>query len=390
MIRKQTIKALAAVGLSGWLSGCGVFWGDDAYFRNRDGDYQRADTVEPLKLPDSMRDDELGKLYVIPPIVESEFENIASEEQAQVPRPEPLAANALAERVKIQRLGDERWILMNVAPGELWPKVRNFLNTNNLPVAEADISSGLIGSHWVQFKTDLSTSDRYRVVIDQGVQPDTSEIHVLHQSVPGTVDPDEERDWPNVSTSAEREAWLLDELAAALASDETIGGTSMLAQAIGGEAKSALQVEENEPVMRLRLSNERARATLYHAMRQEGFAIYDSNTDKGIYYLHYQPVEPEEERGWLSRLFGGDDELVQESPYSLEQLLTVVPEGQAFERAPLSNRKAETRFPEAPGYLLFITGEEGNYTVRLRDPYGKRLQPVLARDLLAILRKNLI
>src|SRR5690606_20794722 len=150
-------------------------------------------------------------------------------------------------------------------PGELWPRVRSFLNNNNLAVAEADISRGIIDSHWVQFKTDMSTSDRYRVLIDQGVQPDTSEIHILHHSVQGTVDPDEPRPWPTVSTSAEREAWLLDELAATLAADETIGGTSMLAQSIGGEAKSALLVEKNEPVMRIRLNEERAKATLYHA-----------------------------------------------------------------------------------------------------------------------------
>lgn len=390
MIRNEAIKALTVVGLCGWLSGCGVFWGDDAYFRNRAGDYQQADSIEPLQMPEGMQAEELGKLYVIPPIVESEFENIAIEKQARVPRPDPLAANALADRVKIQRLGDERWILMNVAPGELWPKVRSFLNTNNLPVAEADISRGLIDSHWVQFKTDLSTSDRYRVVIDQGVQPDTSEIHVLHQSVPGTVNPEEIRPWPSVSSSSEREAWLLDELAAILAADEAIGGTSMLAQAIGGEAKSALQVEENEPVMRLRLGKDRARATLYHTMRQEGFAIYDSLADQGIYYLHYQPLESEEKRGWLSGLFSRDQVVVAQSPYSLEQLLTVVPQGEAFARAPLSNRQAEQQFPAAPGYLVFLTGEEGDYTVRLRDPYGKRLQPVRARDLLMLLRKNLI
>src|SRR5690606_16751369 len=156
----------------------------------------------------------------------SDFESIDPDQRMTVPRPEPLATNALAERVKIQRLGNQRWMLMNVAPGELCPRVRTFLNTNSAPVASADISRGILDAHWVQFKTDLSTSDRYRVQIDQGVQPDTSEIHILHQSLPGTIDPDQERPWPALSTSAEREAWLLDELAATLAADETIGGTS--------------------------------------------------------------------------------------------------------------------------------------------------------------------
>ncbi|HEV8077189.1 MAG TPA: outer membrane protein assembly factor BamC, partial [Marinobacter sp.] len=133
-----------AMLLAGSLAGCGVFWGDDAYFRNRDGDFQRAETIDPVKLPDGMSDEKLGELYIIPPIVESDFEAIATDQPLSIPRPQPLATNALAERVKIQRLGNQRWMLMNVAPGELWPRVRNFLNTNSVPVASADISRGLI------------------------------------------------------------------------------------------------------------------------------------------------------------------------------------------------------------------------------------------------------
>ncbi|WP_041523544.1 outer membrane protein assembly factor BamC [Gilvimarinus agarilyticus] len=388
MIKTTSLRGVSVLGLVAMLSGCGVLWGDEAYFRNREGDYQKADNIEPLKVPQGMQGERLGERYPIPPITESEFDDIAQEGGAEVPRPQPLATNLMQENVKIQRLADERWILMNVSPGEVWPRVRAFLNENNVDVASADIERGLIDSYWLQFKSDLSTSDRYRVQIDQGVQPETSEIHVLHQSVKGDS-PSNDLQWPKASSSTEREAWLLDELAAALARDETIGGTSLLAQAIGGDAKSALVVEQNEPVMKIRLSEARAKATLYHAMRQDGFAMYDSQPDDGVYYLHYQPVEPEDD-GWFSGWFSSDKELVAESPYSVAQLLTVVPQGESFAKAPLSNRGAEQTFPDAPGYLLFVEGESNNYTVRLRDPYGKRLDPRKSRDLLTLLRKNLI
>ncbi|MDO3384088.1 outer membrane protein assembly factor BamC [Gilvimarinus algae] len=386
------IKTIALRGLLllmvAQIVGCGVFWGDEAYFRNREADYQKADKIEPLKVPEGMSDQSLGKLYPIPPIKESEFDDQAGEQQSEVPRPLPLATNLMQENVKIQRLGDERWILMNVSPGEVWPRVRSFLNDNNVDVASADIGRGIIESHWLQFKTDLSTTDRYRVQIDQGVQPETSEIHIVHQSVPGS-EPGGDLPWPMQSSSAERESWLLDELAAALARDETIGGTSLLAQAIGGEAKSALVVEEKEPVMKIRLNEARAKATLFHSMKEDGFAVYDSAPDDGVYYLAYEPLEPEDD-GWFSGWFESDRKAVHTSPYTLAQLLTVVPQGDEFERAPLSNRKNEKTFSDAPGYLLFIKGESGDYTVHLRDPYGKRLDPRKARELLTLLRTNLI
>ncbi|MBU2885021.1 outer membrane protein assembly factor BamC [Gilvimarinus agarilyticus] len=384
---KTLARRVGVFSLMLLVSACGVFGGDDGYFRNRGGDYQKADKIAPIKVPEGMSDQRLGKLYPIPPLIETDFEQTTSYDN-DVPRPEPLATNLMQENIKIQRLGEERWMLMNVSPGEVWPRVRSFLNENNVDVASADISRGLIDSHWLQFKTDLSTIDRYRVQIDQGVQPETSEIHILHQSVAGDKPP-ESAEWPQASTSKERESWLLDEMAAALAADATLGGTSLLAQAIGGEAKSGLVVEASEPVMKLRLNEARAKATLFHAMKENGFAIYDSAAGQDVYYLHFESPEAEDE-GWFSGWFSGDEKIVHESPYTVEQLLTQVPSGDAFVTAPLSAPEKESQFPDAPGYLLFVKGGSGDYTIHLRDAYGKRLEPRLARQLLTVLRTNLI
>src|SRR5690606_13069635 len=186
------------------------------------------------------------------------------------------------------------------APGEVWPRVRSFLNVNGLDVARADISSGVIETDWVQFKTDLTTYDRYRLQVDQGVQPDTSEIHILHMSIPTDSQPSAGLSWGQSSVNPEREKWLLDELAATLASDVTEGGTSFLAQAIGGSAKAALVNLKNEPVLSLRLDRARALGTLAHAVKQEGFTPYENDAATGIFYVHYRKPDADGP-GWFSR-----------------------------------------------------------------------------------------
>ena len=193
------------------LSGCGFFFGDDGVFRNRENDYLMADNIPPLALDENLDKSALGELYPIPPITESDFGYEADPENNEIPRPLPLSANMLEESVKIQRLGQQTWILMNVAPGEVWPRVRHFLNVNGLAVASADISSGVIETDWIQFKTDLSTYDKYRIQIDQGVQPETSEIHIVHLSVPTGATPPAPVTWPQASVNAEKEKLLLDE-----------------------------------------------------------------------------------------------------------------------------------------------------------------------------------
>ncbi|HSC69257.1 MAG TPA: outer membrane protein assembly factor BamC [Cellvibrio sp.] len=387
---KRPLLALLVASLTVSLSGCGMFFGEDGAFRNREGDYLKADNIPPLVLPPGKKSETMGELYPIPPITATDFGFDPTADAYEVPRPMPMSANLEQENVKIQRVGGESWILLNAAPGEVWPRIRNFLNVNTLAVSKADIGKGIIETNWMQFKTDLSTYDRYRLQIDQGVQPETTEIHITHMSVPVAEKPTGELGWPRRSVSAEREKWMLDELAATLASETAEGGTSLLAQAIGGSVKANMGVSGNEPMMTIKLDRQRAFATLTYAAKQDGFTTFESDMEAGLFYVQY--IDPEESKpGWFKRFFHiGLNPKPPTSRYTLTQIKTNMLSGEAFEKAPRSDRDEEEVLPDAPGYLVVVTGTEGNFMVRVRDPYGKRLTPHEARDLLTILRRNLI
>jgi outer membrane protein assembly factor BamC len=372
------------------LSGCGFFYGDDGIFRNRSTTYSKADNIPPLVLPPGKHSESMGELYPIPPITESDFGYDALEGDYEVPRPMPISANLEQENVKIQRVGGESWILLNVAPGEVWPRIRNFLNVNELTVSRADIGKGIIETNWIQFKTDLNSYDRYRIQIDQGVQPETSEVHIVHMSIPVADVSKPSPAWPAKSMNAEREQWLLDELAATLASDVSGGATSLLAQNIGGAVKAKLEMVRGEPVLTIKLDRSRSLATLSFAAKQDGFTTFESDSAAGLFYVQY--INPEDSKpGWLKRLFRiGLNPKPPTSPYSLAQIKTNMLTGADFDNAPASNRKKEKELRKAPGYLLVMSEAGSDFQVRIRDPYGKRLTNQEARELMTILRKNLI
>lgn len=378
------------LGLSFTLSGCGFFFGEEGIFRNRANDYAKADNIPPLVLPPGKHSETMGELYPIPSIGQSDFGYNPLEGDFDVPRPMPIAANLEQENVKIQRVGGESWILLNVAPGEVWPRIRNFLNVNDLTVSRADIGKGIIETNWIQFKTDLNTYDRYRLQIDQGVQPETSEVHITHMSIPVGDVSKVAPDWPAKSMNAEREKWLLDELAATLATDVSGGATSLLAQNIGGSVKASLGMNRGEPVITIKLDRQRALATLSFAAKKDGFTTFESDAEAGLFYVQYK--NPEDAKpGWFKRLFRiGLNPKPPTSPYSLAQIKTNMLTGSEFENAPLSNRKKEKILRKAPGYLLVVSDVDGGYQVRIRDPYGKRLPAQESRELMIILRKNLI
>jgi len=394
--RKMTLANVSSyaclICLSISLSGCGIFFGDEGIFRNRENDYLKSDSLPPLVLPAAANKEALGELYPIPPINAADFGYDATASEYDVPRPMPLSANMLQDNVKIQRVGENSWILVNSAPGELWPRVRNFLNANNLSVARADLKQGIIETGWLQFKTDLNSQDRYRLQIDQGIQPETSEIHIIHMNVIGANKPTQDLDWPARSMNPEREKWLLDELSGTLATDKTEGGTSLLAQGIGGAdaARATLGMYKNEPVMRLKLDQTRTMATIAYAGKRDGFQLFDSDTELAMFYVSYQ--NPDDAKpGWFKRFFHiGLHPKPVSSPYNLAQLAANLPQGEAFDLAPYSKRDDEKLLKNAPGYLVVVTGKSGDYMVRVRDPYGKRLKPKEARNLITRLRKNLI
>ena len=78
-----------------------------------------------------------------------------------VPRPQPASVIHFEQSVKIQSLEGRRWVLINVPPSEVWPRVRNVLNRSGVPAALADGSEGIIETVWVKFNSDEENSHRF-------------------------------------------------------------------------------------------------------------------------------------------------------------------------------------------------------------------------------------
>jgi outer membrane protein assembly factor BamC len=375
------------------LSACSSLFGNDGYFRDRGDDYLKAIELDGTKLPEGTDPEVVQSMFVVPEIRNAgEYELLAGE-RFEVPRPQPLAANMLSEKVKIQKLSNQRWILINTPASEAWPRIRNFLSSNGLQLALVDAEGGVIETAWLKFVADDETRHRYRLRIEQGVQPDSTEIHVLHAKQSVDLELSANVPWPDNSEDLEKESWMIDELAGALASEENAGATSLLAQTIGGGAKVEFSKDGREPILLMDLATSRAWATIGHSVKNGGFKLFDENSGKRIYYITF--VTPEEESGWFDNLWGGDDKDVAESPYSLDQVLAnlqledndsnrkLFPEG-----VPSSDEAG--KIESVPGLLVLINELDGRVEVRIRDAQARTLEPSQTKRLLTVLRRNLI
>ena len=270
--------------------------------RNRSNDYLLSEETQPTVIPGEMDSASLGQIYPIPLIA---VETIDAE-GFEVPRPQPASVNTFEQLVKIQSIDGRRWVLINISPSEVWPRIRSLLNRNGVPSAKAEGSSGIIETVWVNFKSDEDNSHRFRFYISPGVQLDSTEITTLHQQI-ASGEEDYVAAWPTASNSEDRERDMLSMIANELAAASEYASVSLLAQDIGGEAKvEVVTPEVADAFIKINLSFDRAWASISYSAARGGFSIIDKNRTEGLLYVNYSE-QTEGDEGFFSRWFGSSD-----------------------------------------------------------------------------------
>ena len=280
------------------LPGCGMF-AKDGIFHNRGEDYLDAREHPVIQVPEGLDNQALGQLYAVPEVAEP----LVPEVRTGILRPQPLGTSLLEEEIKVQSLGDRRWVWINRAPAEVWPRVRNILNTNDVAVARADAAEGLIETVWVEFDEDPGNLHRYRLNIEQGMQVDTTEVSISHAVMPkdGEVPP-----WPESSLADERERTMADFLASGLAGDASAGSVSLLAQAIGTGAKvEMVAVADADPYLLIKLGYDRSWASVAHSVSRDEFLLVDQDRTRGLFYVNLKEDVERDKPGFFSRMLGG-------------------------------------------------------------------------------------
>lgn len=292
------LRGLSAAGLALMLGGCGYLFGDSGYFRDRSGDYRDAQSTEVIRTPGG-EDVVLEEMYPIPPIqsdalLSTEFE---------VPRPAPLASGRAEEMVRIQRLGEESWALVAIAPGQLWPQVRGFLSAAGINSGRIDAGQGIIETDWLQLQ-DQDMQSRFRFRIERGVQRGTSELHVLQMNRAGDTGA-----WPETSDNLEHESEMLRSVAQYIANSSETAPVSMMAdQAISAGGKISVQEDDSGEIhISLGLPFNRAWASLSLALEDATFEILDRDRSAGRYYVRFVGEDEDDDGGWFGWLFSGGD-----------------------------------------------------------------------------------
>jgi len=322
------MKKLVLPGLlsAAVLTTSGCSWvGLDDEFRDKGEDYKVATTIEPLTLPQGYDSQKIGELYPVP-VVPAQVELVDEDGEFLVPAPTPLDFKNDVQNVKIQRLGDDRWVKINVAAEEVWPRLRGWLNSQNVVSALAKPDEGLIQTEWLEFNDNSEERRRFQIYVSSGYKPSETEIRVAEQAAPAlSLESITEF---SASAKPQREDWLIDSMAKALASQVDEETVSLLAQNIGSGAKADLVISDDVPHLDLKVGLNRAWTTLSTGISNIHLTVVQANKDKLRVTIDYHPqTDIGEDEGWFFGMFSSEEEQVVKSydlhAYSVENVIRV-------------------------------------------------------------------
>jgi outer membrane protein assembly factor BamC len=340
------MRRLVAAAAAALLSGCALFSDSSSI------DYKSAGTLPPLEVPPDLTSPARDNRYVVPDTARSSA--TLSGYQAERREPARVVGSAPVvlpeiERMKIERAGTQRWLVVQEPPEKLWPLIKDFWQQNGFLVKLELPEAGVMETDWAENRSKVqegmvreflgklldqlySTSerDKYRTRLDRTPDGKGTEIYISHrgmQEVYTTTPRDPvssapgQTIWQPRAADPELEAEFLRRLMVRLGAPEE---KAKQAAASAQPQQRAELVKSNDGTERLQVHEpfDRAWRRVGLALDRVGFTVEDRDRQKGLYFVRYADPEAEmkeQDRGFFARLFSfGSDSKVKAEQYRVQ------------------------------------------------------------------------
>ncbi len=374
------------------LSGCGSTSVEEmlpdqtlAYKKSREAS-------ENLELPPDLRSGSYDDALDVPPLdggaTYSEYASGRSE------RRQAAATGAVlptVENVELRRSGNERWLEVQAAPQQVWPRVVSFWRQQGILLVEQNPSVGVMKTDWLENRAEIpqdfvtrmvrkvadglyatSTRDQYAVRIDSGTRAGLTEVHLTHKGmeeklVTNTLGDSSRTVWEPSGTNPDKEAEMLRRLMLYLGASDKQAGAAVAgvgpAGAAGATARPAsparLVTEGGAQTILISDEFRRGWRMTGSALDRAGFSVEDRDMTQGVYYVRYQDADASsrgEKRSWASRLaFWRKNDIDRVKQYQIR-----VQGDQTQTRVTVLDVKGNPDSSPAAGRILALLAEQMN------------------------------
>jgi outer membrane protein assembly factor BamC len=323
----KSIIQLTALGAALALSGCSVLQSDKV-------DYRSSTVKAPSLLvpPDLTQLSKDTRYTVVDGAVSASGYKPGQTANAK----EAVAANAIGD-VRIERSGNQRWLVVKRPADKLWGPVKDFWQESGFLLAMDQAGLGLMETDWAEnrakipqdiirssigklFDSLYSTAerDKFRTRLETNAAGDT-EIFISHRGVIEvyTAERSDKTVWQPRPTDPELEAEFLRRLMVSLGSSPE-QAKAMVSSTGSTKLLASVASVNGHPVVQIAEGFDRAWRRVGLALDRTGFTVEDRDRKQGVYFVRYVATETQAaEPGFFSKLFSSSAKPAEASKFQI-------------------------------------------------------------------------
>jgi len=277
-------------------------------------DYKSASTVPPLEVPPDLTAPAPDSRFAVTATL-SEYEALRSQGGT-------AASGVLPkyEKVRIERDGALRWLVVDEPVEKLWPLVKNFWQDQGLLVSLEAPAAGVMETEWAEnralipesitgrlFSLAMPELDKYRTTFERTADGKGTEITISHRGMVGYYTDDARVDigWAPRPSDPALERELLVRLMERLGTPVAKAKAAVASEAAAQERVRVKSGKEGVEQLELLEPFDRAWRRISLALDRAGFTVEDRDRQKGLFYVRYADTDAaaeKKEESLLSRL----------------------------------------------------------------------------------------
>ena len=319
-MRTTLFLTIAAIGLAG----C-------SFMQGKEIDYKSAGTLPTLEAPPDLLLPSADNRYAVPDAASKGSATYSGYSQERGTRPIAAGAAVLpkVDKVRIERAGSQRWLVVDMPAQEAWPLIKDFWQGLGFIVNVEMPEAGVMETDWAENRAKIpqdalrnvlgkiidglySTAerDKFRTRLEPAADGKGTEIYISHRGMyevfEGTeAGGDQGRGrtvWQPRPADPDLEAEMLRRLMVRFGVEETRAQTLVAEKAAPPQA-SLTRAADGAPGLLLPEAFDRAWRRVGLALDRIGFTVEDRDRAKGVYFVRYaDPEAGKKKEGLLSKL----------------------------------------------------------------------------------------
>ena len=337
MMTSTAARTVALTAIAFSLAACTTVFESDKV------DYKASKKAAPLDIPPDLTQLQKDNRYAVPDgrgvATASGFQQQRSTAPAVAAASGEQIGQVSSDTVRIERNGNQRWLVIKETPEQLWPQLLEFWHNSGFTVETESPQTGIMETNWAEnrakipqdfirrtigkvFDSAYSTGerDKFRTRLER--RPDgTTEVYISHRGAEEvlTGPQKETTTWTARPNDPELEAEFLGRLMAQLTGTKVKEATAFVTNA-PLEPQHA-KLEGNKVVVDEGFDRAWRRVGL--ALDRVGFTVEDRDRVQGIYFVRYVDPDAAKKDGFFSKLFGNEDKNKEAQKYRV--LVSAVP-----------------------------------------------------------------